>query len=50
MSFQIQRAVSAPPTLPTVMPTPASTKVFLLPELLVSIIACLPKVDILTRA
>ena len=48
MSFQ--RAVAAPPTLPTVMPTPASTKVFLLPELLESIIACFLKVAILTRA
>jgi hypothetical protein len=32
------------------MPIPASTKVFLLPELLGSIISCLSKVDILTHA
>jgi hypothetical protein len=45
-----RRAVSAPPTLPTLTPIPASTKVFLLPELLGSIISCLSKVDILTHA
>jgi hypothetical protein len=45
-----RRAVSAPPTLPTPTPIPASTRVFLLPELLGSIISCLSKVDILTHA